>query len=74
MPDIGVSVLPRAFSVETVGLRNAPRLMVSSNQMYPVWIPQLETYKQGDSLYAKQTPIDIVAWAVKVSDVVVGKG
>ena len=53
VPDISVPVLPRAFGVEPVGLCNAARFMVPSNQMYSVWISQLETYKQRDSLYAK---------------------
>jgi hypothetical protein len=41
VPHVGIAVLPRALCIEAVGLRNAPGLMVPSNQMYSVGVSQL---------------------------------
>lgn len=38
MPDVGIPVFPRAFSIEPVGLRDASGLMVSANKMDAVRI------------------------------------
>ena len=34
MPDVGVAVFPHALSIESVGLRDTARLVVSSNKMH----------------------------------------
>lgn len=35
--------------------------MITSNKLYTFWISQLKARKEGDSLYAEQTPVNIIA-------------
>ena len=56
-----VAVLSTALGIEAVGLRDASRFVVASDQVDPVGVSQFETNEQGYSLYTKKTTIDVVA-------------
>lgn len=45
VPDIRIAVFPCTFGVETVGLCNASRLVVASNQMHALGVSQFQTHK-----------------------------
>ena len=60
MPDICVSVFPRALGVEAVRLCDSARLMVAANQMDAIRVSQLQAYKQRNCLDAEKAAIDII--------------
>ena len=45
MPHVGVTILSCAFCVEAVGLRYAARFVVAPNQVYTMWVSELQAYK-----------------------------
>lgn len=61
VPDVGVTILARAFSVEAIRLCYASRFMVSSNEIDSMRVSEFQANKQGNSLDAKEATIDVVA-------------
>lgn len=46
MPHIRVAIFARTFGVETIGLGDASRLMISPDQVYAVRVSQFQTDQQ----------------------------
>ena len=42
MPDVGVTVFARAFGVETIGLGDATRFVVTSNEVDALWVSKFQ--------------------------------
>lgn len=61
-PDVGVSILAGALGIEAVGLGDATRFMVSTDQVDAVGVAEFEANEQGDGLNAEETAVDIVAY------------
>ena len=61
MPDVRISVLAVAFSIETVGLSDTTRFVVASDEVNSLRIAKLEADKEGDRLDREKTPIHVVA-------------
>lgn len=80
VPDVGIAVLARAFGVKAIGLGNATRLVIASDQMYSVGVSQFQTNKKGNRFDAEHAAIYIVAYTAKekekllVVSTKVGKG
>lgn len=60
-PHVTTAVLPLAFVVEAIHLRNLPRLMVSSDESYAVWVADFESEEKEKGLHAVKTSIDEIA-------------
>jgi len=60
-PDVCVAVLPQAFVIESINLRNLPALVVASENGHSVLVSDLHRYQQSDGLYAIVSTIYIVA-------------
>ena len=60
-PDIGIAVLPQALIVESIHLRDLPRLVVAPEDGNAVAVAQFEGNKKGDSFDGVVPPVDIVA-------------
>lgn len=53
VPDVGVAVLPGAFGVKPIRLRDAAGFVVSADKMYAMRISQFETDEEGDCFDAE---------------------
>lgn len=62
VPDVGVAVFARAFCVEAVRLRDAARLVVTTDEVDAVRIAQFQAHEERYGFDGKQAAIDIVAW------------
>jgi len=62
MPYVCVAIFPVTFCVETVGLSDAARLVVASDQVYAVGVSEFETDEERDRFYGKEASVDVVAW------------
>lgn len=61
LPDVGISVLPQALVVETVDLRNLPRLVVAAEDSDPVAIAHLECYEKRHRLHRVVSSVYVVS-------------
>ena len=62
MPDIGIAVLAITFCIETVRLGDTARFVITSDEMNPLWVPQLEADEKGDCLDGEKATIYVVAY------------
>jgi hypothetical protein len=69
MPDVGVSILARALGVESVGLCDPTRLVVSADEMNSIRVSKLEADEEGYRFDAEQTTIDIIPYTDPISAV-----
>ena len=51
LPHIRISVLPQTLIVKSVDLSDLSRLVISSQNCYPVLEPYFQRDEQGDGLY-----------------------
>jgi len=65
VPYVRIPIFARALCVETVGLRNAARFVVATDEMDPVWIAQFEAYEQRNRFDGEKTSVYVVACAKK---------
>lgn len=63
MPDVRISIFPCAFRIESIRLRNATRLMVSTNKMNTLGVSQFEAHKQRYCFNAEKATINIITWS-----------
>jgi hypothetical protein len=62
VPHVSVAVLPATFSIKSVRLRDSARLVVAADQVDAMRVAELEAYKEGYCLDAKETSVDIVSY------------
>lgn len=59
-PHVGIAVFPQTLVVESVHLRDLPRLVVASEDGDAVAVAQFEGNKEGDGFNGVIPPVDIV--------------
>lgn len=60
LPDIGIAVFAQAFVVEPVHLGNLTRLVVAAENGNPLWVSDLESNKESDSLDGKVSSVNVI--------------
>ena len=60
VPDVSVAIFAVTFSVETVGLCDATRLMVAADEVDSMWVAKLEADEEGDRFDRKEASVDII--------------
>ena len=61
MPHVSVAVFAVAFCVEAVGLRDAARLMIATDKMHAVWVPEFEQGQEGYGFDAEEAAVHVIA-------------
>ena len=60
LPHLWVTILLLAFSVESIDLRDCPRLMVAPDQAYSIRVPELKNHQKSNGLNTVRSSIDVV--------------
>jgi hypothetical protein len=61
-PHVARPVLPLTLVVESVHLRDLPRLVVAPDERYPVRVPDLKEEEEEKGLDGIEAAVDKVAW------------
>lgn len=61
VPDVGIAVFPRAFGIEAIRLGYAAGLVVSSDEVDALWVPELETDEEGNGFDAEEAAVNIIS-------------
>ena len=67
LPDICISIFPKALIVKTIDLSNLPRFMISAQNCYSFLEPNFQTNQKSNSLYWVISSINVVSHEQVVS-------
>ena len=62
MPDGRVAVLAAALGVEAVGLGDAARFVVASDEVHALRVAEFEADEEGDCFDAEEAAVDVVSY------------
>lgn len=65
MPYCRVAVFARAFGVEAVGLGDAARFVVASDEVDALRVAEFEADEEGDCFDAEEAAVDVVPWGTQ---------
>ena len=57
LPDVGVPVLPQTLVIEPVHLGDLSALVVSSDQINPVWVANLQGQQQQEGFHTVESAV-----------------